>query len=185
MLTGGLLLLTVGGFLLKGRLSQLGRNADVQQVAANLHSGSDSAAKAEATPVVAEPKSQQIQTTDMAEQELLKLRERRIGASSSDGLTILQLFANSERQYPSDYRFPYERAKLAITDAETKSHDEAFDALFLAAEEAIKTDKAEEMLEGLENDKFGDFHKLSHGHREWAQIIEALKKKDTTLLTSN
>ena len=120
-----------------------------------------------------------------AEQELRKLRETRIGASPSDRLTILQLFANSEKQYPSDYRFPYERAKLGISGRETRSHDEAFDALSLAAEEAIKTDKAQEMLEGLEADKFGDFHKLSHGHHEWTHIIEALKRKDATLLTSN
>ena len=41
------------------------------------------------------------------------------------------------------------------------------------------------MLEDLEADKFGAFHKLSHGHREWTQVIEALKRKDATLLTSN
>jgi hypothetical protein len=72
-----------------------------------------------------------------------------------------------------------------MSGRETKSHDEAFDALSLAAEEAIKTGKAQEMLEGLEADEFGDFHKLSHGHREWSQIIEALKRKDVTLLSSN
>jgi hypothetical protein len=185
ILVSGLLLLTLGGFLLKGPLSRLGRSEDGQQVATNLHSGSDSAQRAEATTVVAEAKAQQIQTIDTAEQELRKLREARIGASPSDRLTILQLFANSEKQYPSDYRFPYERAKLGINGRETKSHDEAFDALSLAAEEAIKSDKAKEMLAGLEADKFGDFHKLSHGHREWSQIIEALKRKDTTVLTSN
>jgi len=185
ILISGLLLLTLGMFLLKGPLSQLGRSADAQQVTPNLHSGSDSTPRAEATTVVAEPKAQPIQTIDTAEQELRKLRETRIAASPSDRLTILQLFANIEKQYPNDYRFPYERAKLAISDRETKSHDQAFDALSLAAEEAIKTNKAQEMLNGLEADKFGDFHKLSHGHREWTQIIEALKRKDATLLTSN
>ncbi len=185
IVVSGLLLLTLGGFLMKGPLSQLGRGADGQQIASNLHSGSDSAPKAEATTVVAEAKAQPIQPIDTAEQELRKLRETRIAASPSDRLTILQLFANREKQYPSDYRFPYERAKLAISDRETRSHDEAFDALSLAAEEAIKTDKAQKMLEDLEADKFGDFHKLSHGHHEWTQLIEALKRKDPTLLTSN
>jgi hypothetical protein len=185
IVVSGLLLLTLGGFLLKGPLSQLRRSADAQQVASNLHSGSDSAPRVEVTTAVAEGKAQPIQPIDTAEQELRKLRETRIGASASDRLTVLQLFANAEKQYPSDYRFPYERAKLAISDLETKSHDEAFDALSLAAEEAIKTDKTKEMLEGLEADKFADFHKLSHGHREWTQIIEALNRKDATLLTSN
>jgi hypothetical protein len=120
-----------------------------------LHSGSDSAPKAEATTVVAEAKAQPIQPIDTAEQELRKLRETRIAASPSDRLTILQLFANREKQYPSDYRFPYERAKSAISNRETRSHDEAFDALSLAAEEAIKTDKTQGMLEDLEADKFG------------------------------
>jgi hypothetical protein len=179
------LLLTLGGFLLKGPLSQLRRSVDAQQVTPNSYSGSDSASRVEATTAAAEAKAHPIQPIDTAEQELRKLRETRIGASASDRLTVLQLFANAEKQYPSDYRFPYERAKLAIIDRETRSHNEAFDALSLAVEEAIKTDKTKEMLEGLEADKFGDFHKLSHGHREWNQIIEALKRKDATLLTSN
>jgi hypothetical protein len=38
------------------------------------------------------------------------------------------------------------------------------------------------MLDDLEADKGGDFHKLSHGHHEWAHLTEALKSKDTTLL---
>jgi hypothetical protein len=62
-----------------------------------LHSGSDSAPRAEATTVVAEAKPQQIQTIATAEQELRKLRETRIGASPSDRITTLQLFANSEK----------------------------------------------------------------------------------------
>ena len=185
VVVSGLLLLILAGFLLKGPLSQLGRNAEAQQVVSNLQPGSDSAPRAEATTVVTEAKTQPIQTIDTAEQELRKLRERRISALPSDRLMILQLFATTEKQYPSDYRFPYERAKLAMSGRETKSHDEAFDALSLAAEEAIKTGKAQEMLEGLEADEFGDFHKLSHGHREWSQIIEALKRKDVTLLSSN
>lgn len=37
--------------------------------------------------------------------------------------------------------------RLAISDRETRSNDEAFDALSLAGEDAIKTDKAQEMLE--------------------------------------
>jgi hypothetical protein len=185
ILLSGLLLLTVGGFLLKGPLSQFLRSGDFQEVTPNLHSGSHSAPTQQPTTVVAETKTQPVQTIDTAEQELRKLHERRIDASPSDRTSILQLFANAEKQYPGDYRFPYERAKVAISGEETKSHDDAFAALSLAAEEAIKTNKAQEMLEGLEADRLGDFQKLSHGHREWTQILEALKRKDATLLTSN
>lgn len=133
----------------------------------------------------AENKAGSNPTINQAEEELRKLRERRIGASQSNRLTILQLFANTEKQYPDDYGFPYERAKLAINGVETKAHDEAFNALSRAAGTAIKADKADEMLKGLEADRMSDFHKLSHGHREWIQIIEALKPKDATLLASN
>jgi hypothetical protein len=86
-----------------------------------LHSGSDSAPRAEATTVVAEAKPQQIQTIATAEQELRKLRATRIGASPSDRITTLQLFANSEKQYPSDYRFPYERATVHVSDTKLKA----------------------------------------------------------------
>jgi len=100
----------------------------------------------------------------------------------SDRSAILQAFARAEKQYPSDYRFPYERAKLAIKESESHSHDEAFSALSLAAEMAINSGKAHEMLDDLKADKGGDFHKLSHGHHEWAHLAEALKSRDTSLL---
>ena len=47
---------------------------------------------------------------------------------------------------------------------------------------AINSGKAHEMLDDLKADKGGDFHKLSHGHNEWAHLAGALKNKDTTLL---
>jgi hypothetical protein len=119
------------------------------------------------------------------EDELNKLRERRIAATTSDRSAILQAFGMAEKQYPNDYRFPYERAKLAIKESQSTSHDEAFKALSLAAEKAIKSGKAHEMLDGLNADKAGDFHKLSHGHHEWKQLAEALKRKDTNLLSAN
>lgn len=182
----GLLSVVIGGFLLKGLLSQFGRSAESQQVTSNLHTVPSAVPKVEPTVnATAEIKAASNPTINHAEEELRKLRERRMSASSSDRLTILQLFANTERQYPDDYRFPYERAKLAINGIETRSHDEAFNALALAAGTAIKADKADEMLKGLEADRMSDFHKLSHGHREWMQIIEALKRKDATLLASN
>ena len=48
------------------------------------------------------------------EDELLaRLRERRLTASNSERPKIVEAFAKIERKYPRDYRFPYERAKLA------------------------------------------------------------------------
>jgi hypothetical protein len=38
------------------------------------------------------------------------------------------------------------------------------------------------MLNALEADKAGDFHKLVHGHHEWNQLIETLRNKDSRLL---
>ena len=114
--------------------------------------------------------------------ELNKLRERRIAATASDRSALLQAFAWAEKQYPNDYRFPYERAKLAVMGPQSRSHDEAFSALSLAAEKAINSGKAREMLDGLEADKSGDFRKLSHGHHEWNQLAEALKNRSTSLL---
>ena len=182
----GLLSVMIGGFLLKGPLSQFGSSAEPQQVTSSLHTVPSAVHEVEATVnATTETKAASSPTINQVEEELRKLRERRMSASSSDRLTILQLFANTEKQYPDDYRFAYERAKLAINGAETKSHDEAFNALSRAAGAAIKADKADEMLRGLETDMTGDFHKLSHGHREWRQIIEALKRKDATLLASN
>ncbi len=121
-------------------------------------------------------------TTSPEDDKLKELRGRRIAATASEESAILQAFASAEKLYRNDYRFPYERAKLAIKSSQSRSHDEAFNALSLAAEKAINSGKAREMLDGLEADKAGDFHKLSHGHHEWNELAEALKNKDTSLL---
>jgi hypothetical protein len=117
------------------------------------------------------------------EDELNKLRERRMGATATERSRIFQAFAKVEKKYPKDYRFPYERAKLAIKSSLTSSRSEAFKALNVAAEKAITTGKANEMLSGLETDKAGDFSKLSQGRYEWSRLVAALKRKDTSLLT--
>ena len=113
------------------------------------------------------------------EDDLKKLRERRMTASASERSKIIQAFAKVEKQYPRDYRFPYERAKFAVKGA---SRSEAFKALNAAAEKAITTGKANEMLNGLESDKSGDFSRLSQGRFEWSRLVAALKRKDTSLL---
>jgi hypothetical protein len=113
------------------------------------------------------------------EDDLKKLRERRMNASASDRPKLIQAFAKVEKQYPRDYRFPYERAKFAVRGS---SRSEAFKALTVAAQKAITTGKANEMLNGLESDKSGDFSRLSQGRFEWSRLVAALKRKDTSLL---
>jgi outer membrane biosynthesis protein TonB len=113
------------------------------------------------------------------EEELKKLRERQMTASASERPKVFQAFAKVEKQYPRDYRFPYERAKFAVRGS---SRTEAFKALTVAAQKAISTGKANEMLDGLESDKSGDFSRLSQGRFEWSRLVAALKRKDTSLL---
>jgi hypothetical protein len=54
--------------------------------------------------------------------------------------------------------------------------------LNVAAQKAISTGKANEMLSGLESDKSGDFSELAQGRNEWTRLVAALKRKDTSLL---
>ncbi|HJP92662.1 MAG TPA: hypothetical protein VJ875_11955 [Pyrinomonadaceae bacterium] len=115
------------------------------------------------------------------EDELKKIREKRMTASASERPKIFKALAKIEKQYPRDYRFPYERAKLVVKGSRANSRD-AFKALNTAAEKAISTGKANEMLNGLESDKTGDFSRLSQGRYEWSRLVAALKRKDPSLL---
>jgi hypothetical protein len=130
----------------------------------------------------AETTTQQV-APSTPEDELKKLREKGMAAKPADRSKIIQAFAKVEKQYPRDYRFPYERAKLAMKGSQASSRTEAFKALNSAAEKAITTGKANEMLTGLETDKTGDFSKLAQGRYEWSRLVAALKKKDTSLLS--
>ena len=118
------------------------------------------------------------------EDELQKLRAKRIdaGMKATERSKVYQAFAKVERQYPSDYRFPYERAKLAAKGSRANSRTEAFKALSVAAQKAISNGKANEMLSGLEADKTGDFQKLAQGRQEWTKLLTALKRRDSSLL---
>src|SRR4030095_9620708 len=108
------------------------------------------------------------QVTAGPEDELKQLQEKRISAKPSERPKIFQALAKVEKQYPGDYRFSYERAKLAMKG----SHSEAtFKALKTAAEKAITTGKANEMLSGLEEDKAGDFSKIAQGRFEWSRLV--------------
>jgi hypothetical protein len=105
-------------------------------------------------------------------------------AGSSDQTKVLQKFSETEKKFSSDYRFPYERAKVTIAGRKKNFREEAFAALTRAAQKAIHSGKAGEMLEHLNEDSDGDFQKLSRGHREWVQLQKALKSKDVTVLNS-
>ena len=116
-----------------------------------------------------------------ADDEWKRLKQERINASAAEWETIIAALEQAEKQYPNDYRFPYERAKLSIKGV--TSHQEAFAALATAAEKAIDNGKAQEMLDSLSADKDGDFWKPSHGHQEWHALVEALEHKDKTELS--
>ena len=123
------------------------------------------------------------QAASTPETELIKLREQSVTAKASERSKIFRSFSKIEKKYPRDYRFPYERAKLAVKTSRGRSHRAAFKALNVAAEKAINTGKAGEMLNGLESDKVGDFSTLSHGHEEWSRLVAALRRKDASLLS--
>jgi len=139
---------------------------------------------APATQPIATAATEQKPQTVNPEDELQKLRAKRMdaGQTASERSKVYQAIAKVERQYPRDYRFTYERAKLAANGSKATSRTEAFKALSAAAEKAITTGKANEMLSGLEADKSGDFQKLAQGRQEWTKLLTALKRKDTTLL---
>ena len=120
-----------------------------------------------------------------ADEELRDLRQQRAKGNNGERRNVMRDFARLEREFPNDYRFPYERAKLSAAASDAKSRDAAFQALFVAAQRAIKAGKAAEMLHGLETDKSSDFKKLARGRVEWAQIIQSLKNRDATLLAAN
>ena len=134
------------------------------------------------TQVVNQVNTQPSPATNPEDELLARLRERRMTATGAERTKVIEAFVKIEKKYPRDYRFPYERAKLAVKSSPSHSHSEAFKALSAAAETAINTGKANEMLNGLEADKAGDFHLLSHGHEEWTRLLAALKRKDPSLL---
>jgi hypothetical protein len=138
----------------------------------------------ETRDVALEPRPEPNPAQPSEDHELKTLREMRVAATRSERSELLAALAGTEQRYPNDYRFPYERAKLAIKERQKTSHDDAFAALALAAQKAIQNGKAREMLENLRKDGGGDFQKLSHGHREWAQLQEALKSKNARVLNA-
>lgn len=89
---------------------------------------------------------------------------------------IQQKLAKAQLAYTWDYRFTYEWAKLAIYG--TRTHDEAFNLLYLSCEKAIGNGDADKMRRNIESDRLIHFERLSHGHPEWDVIVNALETKD-------
>lgn len=123
---------------------------------------------------------QNVSIASTADQEIERLREKRIGALPSEGIEIISALEQAEKRYPTDYRFPYELSKLSIKGI--VSHHDAFEPLIRAAQKAIDNGHADEMLSSLMADKDGDFVKLSHGHHEWEKLEQALRNKDKGVL---
>ena len=178
----GFVLISLAVFVLTNSVSQPSL-ASSDQPAAPAPQQESSPEASITVPAPASAPSQK--PVDVQEEELRKLREKRIGAIDSDRQTILRAFARTEKRYPNDYRFPYERAKLALKRREKAARKDAIKALSVAAQKAIRADKAKEMLKGLEADKRGDFQQLANGNRDWKQVVEALKSNDTSLLEPN
>ncbi len=178
LLLGGLLLLVFFGVLGFGGWYWWAHRATVTQspAAQSDSHGAPNATDPSASASIAAPTIATARTTSGVEEEWKRLRERRIGAKSSETGEIIAAFEGAEKKYPNDYRFPYERAKLSIKGI--TSHHEAFGALSLAAVKAIDNGKAREMLDSLMADKDGDFYKPAHGHREWQTLVQALSNKD-------
>ena len=90
--------------------------------------------------------------------------------------------AKAQAEYTWDYRFSYERAKLAVYGKE--SHDEAFHHLYRAAEIAIENGDSGNMLKALQADgeEEGLLHKLAHGHQEWKMLLLGLETNNSELV---
>jgi hypothetical protein len=179
----GGLLVSFAVFVLLRWVPRADSKSSTQAIAQDAKVTPDAAPSPEAERnLITEPARPQTPVAHPEDVELRKLRETQNSAQPSDRPAIVEAFTKAENKYPNDYRFAYERAKLSIKADQSHSHQETFSALSLAAEKAIKTGKAEEMLNRLEADRDGDFHKLSHGHSEWSQLEAALKRKDMATL---
>jgi hypothetical protein len=177
----GLILVAVMMFIFGRRSSSnVPSEGSVSEKPANeLHSvvGSQSSG-----PVTQFPKTAPAADARSADAEFQTIKSRSNGVGDSDRERILRELKAAEKDYPKDYRFPYEQAKLSISPQETHSHHEAFDAIMRAAQKAIEYGKADEMLASLTSDKDGDFYKLSRGHSEWQVVERALRDKDESQL---
>jgi serine/threonine protein kinase len=114
------------------------------------------------------------------EEELDLLKERRMDATPGQLPDIDEALQALEAKYPRDYRYTYERAKIA--NVGSHAHRAAFALLFLAGQKAIDAGKAAEMLKVLDSDSDRDFYQLARGHSEWKTLEEALTTNNKSRL---
>lgn len=114
-----------------------------------------------------------------AETEFNDLREKLLNATPAQRAGVRQDLVSAEGRHPTDYRFPYLRAKLLIDIG--REHIESFDALYSAGKKAIENGKAEVLLAELQRDSSTSFERLTD-HTEWTKLITALQNKDATSL---
>src|SRR5262245_1581339 len=178
-------LVVAGGIVLGGWYLRSHRKARAQAAAVSPAPSLGSLSEEPSIPPSISPTAKSSKPADSgvnpgADDEFRSLQNQRTSAQPSDNSKLAGAYADAEKKYPNDYRFPYERAKLSIVGVAT--HHEAFGALASAAEKAIDNGKNQEMLESLMAHKDSDFYKLSHGHREWQILQEALRNGDKTQL---
>jgi hypothetical protein len=125
------------------------------------------------------PASMETPLPNVPDNELERLRRMRNTARGADP-KMLKDFSETEKKFADDYRFPYERAKVAVM---VRSYGKAFLALNRAAHKAINAGKSREMLQSLVKDSEGDFQALTHGHPEWDQLQKALKSRNPSVLS--
>ncbi len=122
--------------------------------------------------------------TDSSRSEALyrQLREKARKTSRETVVDVDELLRAAESEFPLEFRFSYERAKLVVFGRH--EHHEAFGRLRRAAEKAIATGRSRLMLEMLRSDgaQRGPFRKLARGHSEWHQIHAALEHGDREAL---
>lgn len=83
---------------------------------------------------------------------------------------------------PNNYELTYQRAKLKIGSDRHRDHTPVFELLFIAARQAIENQQSEFMLSQLKQDQNDRFKKLTIGHPEWTQLLQALEQNDRQLL---
>lgn len=113
----------------------------------------------------------------------LSTEVRQAIAGQKEKRAVHAQLAKAQAEMTWDYRFTYERGKLAVYG--TAKHDEAFYHLYRAAEIAIENGEADEMLRRLQGDigEDGPFHRLSHGtHPEWKTLLQSLQTKNSRLV---
>jgi hypothetical protein len=176
----GLLVLSLAVLgVLATRSSSAPQTAEVTPQASAPNAAPTQPAAAPVASVELKPVSLKTSSVEVPELALAQLRQMR------DHSKMLRSLSETETKYSSDYRFPYERARVVVRDHKKNFHEEAFAALARAAQKAINSGKSSEMLQSLNKDGDGDFQKLSHDRREWSQLQRALKSRDASGLSAN